>query len=90
MLAAFGIHRGLFSSAAKGELDVGILLVKSVVIEEMLCLEDNDDEGAQFLRHCELNLWTGSEMMAGVTTGVDYKASPKQGSVIELFVDLIY
>ena len=52
VLPTLGIHRGLLCSAAKGELDVGILLLKSVVVNEVLCFEDDDDEGAQFLGHC--------------------------------------
>lgn len=51
MLAALGVHRSLFSSAAESEFDVRILLVKSVVVNEMLSFEDDDDERAQFLRH---------------------------------------
>lgn len=54
MLAALGVHRSLFGSAAERELDVGILLVKSVVVNEMLPFEDDDDECAQFLGHCGL------------------------------------
>jgi hypothetical protein len=51
VLPALGIYRSLFSSTAEGELGVGILLVKSVVINEMLCFENDDDKGAQFPRH---------------------------------------
>jgi hypothetical protein len=54
VLAALGVHRSLFSSATERELDVGILLVKSMVVNEMLSFEDDDDECAQFLRHCGL------------------------------------
>ena len=52
VLTALAVHRSLFSSAAEREFDVGILLVKSVVVNEMLSLEDDDDECAQFLGHC--------------------------------------
>lgn len=52
MLTALGVHRSLFSSAAEREFDEGVLLVKSVVVNEMLSLEDDDDECAQFLGHC--------------------------------------
>jgi hypothetical protein len=51
VLATLGVHRSLFSSAAEREFDVGILLVKSVVVNEMLSFEDDDDERAQFLGH---------------------------------------
>ena len=54
VLPALGIYRGLFRGAAKGELGVGILLVESVVVNEMLCFEDDNDEGSQFPRHCGL------------------------------------
>lgn len=61
MLAALGIHRRLFSSAAEREFDVGILLVKSVVVNEMLSFEDDDDEYAQFLGHCGLGRKCGND-----------------------------
>jgi hypothetical protein len=51
VLAALGVHRSLFSGAAESEFDVGILLVKGVVVDEMLSFEDDDDECAQFLGH---------------------------------------
>jgi len=54
VLAALGVHTSLFSSATEREFDVGILLVKSVVVNEMLSFENDDNEGAQFLRHCGL------------------------------------
>ena len=46
VLATLGVHRSLLSSAAEREFDVGILLVKSVVVNEMLSFEDDDDECA--------------------------------------------
>lgn len=52
MLPTLGIDRCLLGSAAEGELGVGILFVKSVVVNEMLRFEDDYDEGAQFLGHC--------------------------------------
>ena len=61
VLAAFGVHRSLFSSAAEGEFDVGILLVKSVVVNEVLSFEDDDDECAQFLGHCGLSRKCGND-----------------------------
>lgn len=61
VLTAFGIRGSVFSSAAEREFDVGILLVKGVVIDEMLCFEDDDDECTQFLRHRGL----GREVVVG-------------------------
>jgi hypothetical protein len=77
VLAALGVHRSLFSSTAEREFDVGILLVKSVVVNKMLSFEDDNDEGAQFLRHCGL----GRKWWRKVVTGGEYKTSnfPKQG-----------
>ena len=54
VLATLGIYRSLFGSAADREFDVRILLVKCVIVNEMLSLEDDDDECTQFLRHCGL------------------------------------
>jgi hypothetical protein len=71
VLPALGIYRSLLCSAAKGELGVRVLLVKSVVVNEMLGLEDDDDEGAQFLGHC--GRWYSSHSREMVTINLATK-----------------
>jgi hypothetical protein len=53
VLATLGIWGRLLGCAAKRELGVGILFVKCVVVDKMLGFEDDNDERAQFLGHCQ-------------------------------------